>query len=124
MLLCKMFVYACESCYKCGPKEGGWDKKDCLPIWCWYPDFILYLQHKQTQGRLATALIYFYKEVYRNTKFKLTISRREIAEVVGMSNENIVRELTRFGKEGIIKTEGRMMEIINPDKLQKISDLG
>lgn len=87
-------------------------------------DFILYLQHKQTQGRLATALIYFYKEVYRNTKFRLTISRKEIAEVVGMSNENIVRELTRFGKEGIIKTEGRMMEIINPEKLQKISDLG
>lgn len=87
-------------------------------------DFILYLQHKQTQGRLATALIYFYKDVYRNTKFRLTISRKEIAEVVGMSNENIVRELNRFVKEGIIKTEGRMIEIINPEKLQNISDLG
>ena len=87
-------------------------------------DFILLLQHKHTQGRLATALIYFYKAVYRNTKFKLTISRKEIAEIVGMSNENIVRELTRFSKEGVINVEGRYVEITDPERLQKISDIG
>jgi CRP/FNR family transcriptional regulator len=82
------------------------------------------LAHKQVNGRIADVLIYLSKTIYQSNKFTLTISRKEIAEFAGCSQENVIHTISKFHKEGIIKSEGKDIQIINWDKLAKISQVG
>ena len=82
------------------------------------------LAHKQVNGRIADILIYLSKTIYQSNNFVLTLSRREIAEFAGCSQENVIHTLSRFHKDGIIKSEGKNIEILHWDTLMKISQTG
>mgnify|MGYP002079022380 CR=1 FL=1 len=79
---------------------------------------------KKTYGRVADALLYFSEIIYEGESFEVPFSRQELADLIGISRESATRVLTKFKEEGILRMEGRTIEIINPDLLQKISKNG
>lgn len=78
------------------------------------------LELRQLRGRVAFIICYFANEVYKSTKFNLPISRREIAELIDMRVENVVRILSEFRRDNIIKIEGTTIEIVDQEKLRWI----
>jgi CRP-like cAMP-binding protein len=84
----------------------------------------LEIRHKNLIGRVAYILIYFAKEIYNSTIFDLPVSRKEIADYISMSTANVIRTLSDFKKEGIIKVDGKTIEIVDIEKLALISKRG
>jgi CRP-like cAMP-binding protein len=82
------------------------------------------LAHKHVNGRVAEILIYLSEKIYKNDAFILTLTRKELSEFAGCSSENIIHTLTRFHKEGIIRSDGKKIRIIDGKKLSEISRLG
>ena len=84
---------------------------------------IISLNQKQIRGRIAENLIYL-SELNKNHKFHLGLSRKEIGEMIAISEENTVRLLSEFAKESIISIKGREIEILDMPLLKKISEVG
>lgn len=85
---------------------------------------MLEVREKNLKGRVAFILLYFANHVYKELDFELPVSRKEIANYIGMSTENVIRTLSEFRKHGIIKIFGKVIEIVELEKLQQISRLG
>lgn len=84
----------------------------------------LEISKKNLRGKIAYILLYFSNNVYGSAKFHLPVSRREIAELIDMTTENVIRIISEFGKDKIINVKKKQIEIIDLPKLQKICDLG
>jgi len=82
------------------------------------------IRQKNLVGRVAFVLIYFTKEIYNSRVFDLPVSRKEIADYIGMSTANVIRTLSDFKKEGIIRVFGKTIEVVDLSKLEVISRLG
>jgi CRP/FNR family transcriptional regulator len=84
-----------------------------------------FLEVKQRRlfGRIAYILLYFSKEIFKQPTFDLPVSRKEIAEYIGMTVENVIRTLSDLRKDGIIKIFGPTIEIIDMERLERISEL-
>lgn len=82
------------------------------------------LRQKNLVGRVAFVLLYFTKEIYNSMVFDLPISRKEIADYIGMSTANVIRTISDFKKDGIIKVFGKTIEIVDINKLELISKRG
>jgi CRP/FNR family transcriptional regulator len=82
------------------------------------------LAHKQAIGRIADVLINLSTEIYYSTKFTLPLTRKELGEFAGSSQENVITTLSKFHKEGIIRIDGKDLEILDFDRLKQISKLG
>lgn len=82
------------------------------------------IRQKNLVGRVAYVLIYFMKEIYRSRVFDLPVSRKEIADYIGMSTANVIRTMSDFKKEGVIRIYGKTIEIVDLDKLEIISKRG
>lgn len=79
---------------------------------------------KNIKGKVAYVLKYFYEEVFRTDRFYLPISRKEFAELAGMSTENVIRTLSEFNKEKILKIRNRDVEILDHGFLNKVASYG
>jgi len=84
----------------------------------------LEIRVKHLRGRVAFLLIYFAEEVYVSDEFDLPLTRKEMAEYVGMTTENVIRTLSEFRKDGILKIYGKTIQIANMDSLKSISEFG
>jgi CRP/FNR family transcriptional regulator len=84
----------------------------------------LEIRVKHLRGRVAFLLIYFAEEVYLSEEFDLPLTRKEMAEFVGMTTENVIRTLSEFRKDGILKIYGKTIQIANMDSLKSISEFG
>jgi CRP-like cAMP-binding protein len=82
------------------------------------------LRQKNLVGRVAFVLLYFTKEIYNSRVFDLPVSRKEIADYIGMSTANVIRTLSDFKKEGIIRIFGKTIEVVDLNKLEVISKRG
>lgn len=82
------------------------------------------IRQKNLIGRVAFVLLYFTKEIYVTRVFDLPVSRKEIADYIGMSTANVIRTLSDFKKEGIIKVFGKTIEIVDINKLEILSKRG
>jgi len=82
------------------------------------------LTHKQLYGRMADILLCLSEKIFKLSKFELNLSRKELAELTGMSTESVIRMLKKFKDDGIIETSGKNIKIINYDLLKKISEYG
>lgn len=83
---------------------------------------IICLNQKNVRGRIAESLLTL-TEFYGDKRFSLSITRRELGEMSGISEENTVRILTELRKDGIIGAEGRDIVILDQPLLKKISEL-
>lgn len=84
----------------------------------------LEIKRKHLRGRVAHVLIYFSEYIYKSKTVQLPISRREIAEYIGMTTENVIRTLSEFKKDGIIRTFGKDIDIVDPERLRAVSEHG
>ena len=81
------------------------------------------VKEKRLFGRIAYILLFFADKVYHNNTFELPVSRKEMAEYIGMTVENVIRTLSDLRKDGIIKISGSTIEITDKDRLQRINEL-
>jgi len=84
----------------------------------------LEIKRKHLKGRVAHVLLYFANYIYEKDEFELPISRREIAEYIGMTTENVIRTLSEFRKDKIIKIFGKDILIADKKRLEGISEFG
>lgn len=82
------------------------------------------IRQKNLAGRVAFVLLYFTEDIYKSRVFDIPVSRKEIADYIGMSTANVIRTLSDFKRDGIIKIFGKTMEIVNIEKLEIISKRG
>jgi CRP-like cAMP-binding protein len=82
------------------------------------------IRQKNLAGRVAFVLLYFTKDIYKSRVFDIPVSRKEIADYIGMSTANVIRTLSDFKRDGIIRIFGKTMEIVNIEKLEIISKRG
>lgn len=79
---------------------------------------------KQTNGRIADALLLFAHDIYNTNRFRLPLSRNDFSDLIGSTRENVSRILTEFHNEKIISLKGREIIILKEDLLQQISNKG
>jgi len=84
----------------------------------------LEIRQRNLAGRIAYVLLYFANEIFRSRIFDLPVSRKEIADFISMSPANVIRTFSDFRRDGIIKSNGRTIEITDMKKLEVISRRG
>jgi CRP-like cAMP-binding protein len=84
----------------------------------------LEIRKKHLRGRVAYLLIFFSESVFHTKEFDLPLTRKEMAEYVGMTTENVIRTLSEFRKDGILKIYGKTIQVVNMDTLRSISEFG
>ena len=82
------------------------------------------IRQKNLIGRVAYVLLYFTNDIYKSRVFDLPVSRKEIADYIGMSTANVIRTMSEFKKEGIIRVFGKTIEVVDIAKLEVISKHG
>lgn len=82
------------------------------------------IRQKNLAGRVAFVLLYFTNDIYKSRIFDIPVSRKEIADYIGMSTANVIRTLSDFKRDGIIRVFGKTIEIVNIEKLEIISKRG
>jgi CRP-like cAMP-binding protein len=82
------------------------------------------IRQKNLIGRVAFVLLYFNKDIYKSKVFDLPVSRKEIADYIGMSTANVIRTLSDFKRDGIIKVFGKTIEVVDVNKLEILSKRG
>lgn len=79
---------------------------------------------KQLHGRLADILLCLSQRIFKNSIFDLPLSRTDLAELTGMSTESVIRILRDFKDNELIRMTGKSMQILDFERLQKISEFG
>ncbi len=82
------------------------------------------MERKYLDGKMAAVIIYLSQIVYRSDQFELTLSRKELGEIGGCSEENASRILRKFKAEGFIQYDGKSMTITNKKMLTLINEKG
>jgi len=82
------------------------------------------LGNKQLHGRFADAILYLSRVVAMDKKIDLSITRKEIGELAGISTESAIRLLSELNHDGILKLQGKSIEIIKENLLDKLSEIG
>jgi len=80
--------------------------------------------NKQMHGRLADILLCLSQRIYRSDVFNFPLTRSDLAELTGMSTESVIRVMKDFKDDGLIKIEGKNIELVDIEMLLKISDVG
>jgi CRP/FNR family transcriptional regulator, polysaccharide utilization system transcription regulator len=82
------------------------------------------LTHKQAYGRLADILLCLSRQVFKQADFELPLSRKDLAELSGMSSETVIRMIKKFNEDGLIQMDGKNFKILDYDRLISISEKG
>ncbi len=85
---------------------------------------IISLTQKQMPGRIADALIYFSDEIFESRTFEMILTKQEFADFSKMSKDSVSRVMKSFNNDGLINFEDNMVEILDYDKLLRISTTG
>jgi CRP-like cAMP-binding protein len=79
---------------------------------------------KQMHGRLSDVLLYLASPENEKHEVYAHISRKDIADMAGMSTESAIRLLTEFKNDRLINMNGKSIEINNMELLQRLSLIG
>ncbi len=85
-------------------------------------DVIVNMSQKTVRQRIAEAFLYMKTNYGENADgfLCLTLSREDIANVVGTATESCIRIISDFKKEGLLISSGKKIGIANERKLQEI----
>ncbi len=84
------------------------------------------MAYKPVRERLAEALLLLQKTYNKEEgqdNFTISISREDLASIVGTAKETTIRLLSEFKDENIISAKGSNITILDSDKLYKICHL-
>ena len=82
------------------------------------------LTYKQAYGRMADILLCLSNRVFKQLEFDLPLSRKDLADLSGLSSESVIRILKKFSDDGLITMDGKNVRIIDNDRLTRISETG
>lgn len=82
------------------------------------------LTHKQAYGRMADILLCLSRRVFKQDEFELPLSRKDLAELSGISPETVIRMLKKFSDDGLIRIDGKSIKVVDFDRLVRISEFG
>ncbi len=80
------------------------------------------LSLKELPQRLATFLTMTMAAEGAARRFELPYSHRELAKVLGTTAESLSRTISRMARDGILRVEGRTIEILKPALLGDLAD--
>ncbi|WP_396602018.1 response regulator [Algibacter sp. R77976] len=81
---------------------------------------LLQMAYGTVTQKTATTILKFAEKMNRKPEDPIKISRNDLASVAGIATETLIRALTEFKKQGIIKAEGRNIKVINIEKLKTV----
>ena len=79
---------------------------------------------KEIPGRLASFLRHLLPKnaKSKNTVLELTISQRELAKILGATPEALSRALRKMAIDGILKTAGRIITVLDHKALEQLAE--
>ncbi|WKS95627.1 Crp/Fnr family transcriptional regulator [Riemerella columbina] len=83
---------------------------------------ITFLAQKTVRERLAEILLLLELKIGTDPEgfIKISLTREEIANLIGTATESAIRLISEFKNDHLIEVEGRNIKIINHDKLKKL----
>ncbi len=87
-------------------------------------DVIVNISQKTVKQRIAEAFLYLERNygVDKDGFLLLTLSREEIANVVGTATESCIRVISEFKKKGLLKSSGKRLGILDSKKLSDLAE--
>lgn len=85
---------------------------------------LINLNQKHRHGRIAEALLYLADDIYGSDDFTLTITKKELADMAGISTESSFRILKELHDHGSIQIEKKDVKIMDKDYLAQLSEIG
>jgi len=82
------------------------------------------LGFKRLPGKMADVLFYLDQSQYRDHAIYEHLSRKELADMAGITMESAVRILSEFDRTGIIRLSGKEITILDYTRLDQISRSG
>ncbi|MDV7139867.1 Crp/Fnr family transcriptional regulator [Maribacter sp. TH_r10] len=85
-------------------------------------DVIVNMSQKTVKQRIAEAFLYLKNNYGEDDQgfLVLTLSREDIANVVGTATESAIRIISEFKKKGMIRTSGKKIGVLNEKLLQDL----
>lgn len=87
-------------------------------------DKLVTFSMKQLPGRVADLIRYFSEEIFRSNEFTVSLTRQEMAELIGTTKESLIRTLNEFKNDRIIDLDGKNIRILSPDLIKVLSEIG
>ena len=53
----------------------------------------------------------------------IKLTRDELASMIGIATENVIRLVSEFKKDGLVEQEGKSLFLLELDKIEKIAAL-
>ncbi|MCU0359227.1 MAG: response regulator [Bacteroidia bacterium] len=80
------------------------------------------LAYSTVRKRVAEALVLLYDRYSRESdqNFSISISREDLANIVGTATESLIRTLSDFKEEKLVEVRGSNITIINIDKIKSL----
>lgn len=87
--------------------------------------FITDIAQKTVRERLAEILLLLVSDfgLDDNNYLKISLTREELANLVGTATESVIRLLSEFKADKLVELNGRKIRIIDTKKLEKISNV-
>ncbi len=82
---------------------------------------LLEMAYGSVNRKTAATIIKFAEKINRKPEDPIKISRSDLASVAGIATETLIRALTSFKKQGLIKADGRNIKVIDLEKLKLMS---
>lgn len=90
-------------------------------------EMLTLLNRKNAEQRVATFLVSLSERYHARglsaAEFRLTMTRSDIGNYIGLTVETISRLLNRFHKNGLIKVDGKLICILDIDQLTDCAEL-
>jgi CRP/FNR family transcriptional regulator, polysaccharide utilization system transcription regulator len=87
--------------------------------------FITDIAQKTVRERLAEVLLNLVEEfgLDENSYLKISLTREELANIVGTATESVIRLLSEFKSDKLIELHGRKIKVLDRKSLVKISNV-
>ncbi|WP_299124341.1 response regulator [uncultured Winogradskyella sp.] len=82
---------------------------------------LLEMAYGSVNRKTAATIIKFAEKINRKPEDAIKISRSDLASVAGIATETLIRALTSFKKQGLIKIDGRNIKVLDISKLKHIA---
>ena len=80
------------------------------------------LAYSTVRKRVAEALVLLYERYSRESdqNFSISLSREDLANIVGTATESLIRTLSDFKEEKLVEIRGSNITILNIDKIRSL----
>lgn len=80
------------------------------------------LSLKEVPGRLAAYLLYLSRRQGDASELRLDITKGQLSSLLGTIPETLSRILAKMNRQGLIKTKGPFIELLDPDGLDELAN--